>query len=124
MLDVSNNPLLDLDFLVRFPHLRVLEARNANLADIAQIPTVSARRLIRLDVAGNNINSLDGLSECDDLEMLDVSNNPLETNGERGIRWRLGKLQELSFRGTPLNAISLAKILARDALSGARGPRV
>lgn len=117
-LDVSNNPLENFAFLTKFPHLRTLRARNSNIFEFSQLPRSIFRTLNALDVPDNNLTSLTGLSDCEALETLDVSGNPLAANAERGLACALPRARYFGFRGTPVHGLLLAEKLAADALVG------
>lgn len=94
--------------------------RNANIFELSQFPRNVTRSLTALDASDNNLTSLAGLENYRNLESLDVSENPLRANAERGLTGALPRVRFVGFRGAPVHGLLLAEKLAADALTTSR----
>lgn len=82
--DVSDNPLADLDFLRWFPNLRELRARGCGIRSFDALPEGACQKLTSLDLSDNELHWVHDLpGSLGTLCTLVLDGNPLEAGDER-----------------------------------------
>lgn len=113
-MDVSDNPLSDLNFLHWFPNIRELRVRGCGLRSFDALPEGVCQKLTSLDLTDNELHWVHDLpGSLGNLCTIILDGNPLEAGDERYFAAGLQKLRRASFARTRLNALGLLESVVR-----------
>jgi len=109
-LDVSRNPLLtSLDGVFRLPRLKTLIASNCGLESLPKASNISLPKLQSLDITGNKVGNIKGLSKAGDLVELKIAQNRVP---DLKALEKMNKLRTLDADKNKISSVSPLKNLS------------
>lgn len=111
-LEIFDNDLTDLSFIKELSNIEYLSLSDNKITDLSVFNDASLDQLFSLNLSNNHIRSLDGIKGLkDNLMMLDVSRNPLESIADLAD---FNELTELNLEKTSVD--DLEPLLALESL--------